>query len=222
MRRLVSIFVLCLAVVAAATAQSAAETSPWSLTVAPSVALPLIAGDFSGSPLFATAWGGSLSAEYSLKTSFPLALRLGADYSYGTFLPTADVDVPGSLGEVIFLAGASTSKDLNRLLSVHGFIDGGLAYGMLSSGTSAPYAAAQGGAGLGVQLGPTLQARLDACALYKAGLYGGVGATLGLNYALPTGGQTAQPRLLQLLSISMKSVFPVLRSYYDQDPVPGC
>jgi tetratricopeptide (TPR) repeat protein len=220
MRRLVSISVLCLAVASVAIAQSATEpSSPWSLTVAPSVSLPLISGDFSGSPLFATAWGGSLSAEYALHTSFPLSLRLGAGYSYGTFLPSENIDVPGSLNEALFLAGASTGKDLNRLLSVHGFIDGGLAYGMLASGTSAAYAAAQVGAGLGVRLSQTIAARLDVEALYKAGLYGGVGATLGLSYAVPAAGQTTQPRLLELMSISMKSVFPVLRSYYDQNPV---
>lgn len=217
MRRLFSILVFSLAVVVIEFAQDI--TSPWSVTVAPSAVLPLLASGLSGTPLFALAYGGGLSAEYHLKASVPVALRFGAGYTYGTLQPSEGIDVPGSISELLFLVGANASKDLNKLLSVHGFLDAGLAYGMLSSGTSAPYAAGQVGAGLGVRLSPTLQARLDAEALYKAGLYAGVGATLGLNYALPTRAQAVQPRLLELLSISMKSVFPVLRSYYDQTPV---
>jgi hypothetical protein len=67
-----------------------------------------------------------------------------------------------------------------------------------------------------------MAAGLDIAALYKAGLYGADGAQLGLRYAIPVRAQAglpAKPRLLELRSISMQSVFPVLRSYYDQNPV---
>jgi hypothetical protein len=177
-----------------------------------------MAVDGSSSLAYSTAWGGSLTAEYALKASIPLALRLGAGYSIGGLQSFEGVSVPGSLNEFLFLAGASAGKDLTRSLSFHGFLDAGLAYGSLS-GTSSAYAAGQAGFGLGLKLSSSLAARLDLAALYKAGLYGGIGAILGLNYTLPARARSERPRLLELLSISMNGVFPVLRSYYDQNPV---
>jgi tetratricopeptide (TPR) repeat protein len=197
---------------------STLQTTPWSITIAPSVALPLIASDGSGAPLVSAAWGGELAAEYALPTAIPLAIRLGAGYSMGSLQSYEGVSVPGSMNEVLVLGGASVGKNIGKILSLRGFLDGGLAYGSYS-GTSAPYAAGQAGIGLGVKLSPSLAVRFDAAALYKAGLYGGIGADLGLSYTIPTRAQAAQPHLLELLSISMKSVFPVLRSYYDQNPV---
>ena len=200
-------------------AQTTGQPNPsWSFTVAPSVAVPLMAVDGSSSLAYSTAWGGSLTAEYALKASIPLALRLGAGYSIGGLQSFEGVSVPGSLNEFLFLAGASAGKDLTRSLSFHGFLDAGLAYGSLS-GTSSAYAAGQAGFGLGLKLSSSLAARLDLAALYKAGLYGGIGAILGLNYTLPARARSERPRLLELLSISMNGVFPVLRSYYDQNPV---
>jgi hypothetical protein len=177
-----------------------------------------MAVDGSSSLAYSTAWGGSLTAEYALKASIPLALRLGAGYSIGGLQSFEGVSVPGSLNEFLFLAGASAGKDLTRSLSFHGFLDAGLAYGSLS-GTISAYAAGQAGFGLGLKLSSSLAARLDLAALYKAGLYGGIGAILGLNYTLPARARSERPRLLELLSISMNGVFPVLRSYYDQNPV---
>ncbi len=200
-------------------AQTTGQPNPsWSFTVAPSVAVPLMAVDGSSSLAYSTAWGGSLTAEYALKASIPLALRLGAGYSIGGLQSFEGVSVPGSLNEFLFLAGASAGKDLTRSLSFHGFLDAGLAYGSLS-GTISAYAAGQAGFGLGLKLSSSLAARLDLAALYKAGLYGGIGAILGLNYTLPARARSERPRLLELLSISMNGVFPVLRSYYDQNPV---
>jgi tetratricopeptide (TPR) repeat protein len=160
-----------------------------------------------------------LTAEYALHSSFPLSLSLGAGYSFGGFLSNQGFAVPGSLSEVLLLAGASTGKDLGKSLFVRGFLDAGIAFGSLSTGTSAPYAAAQLGAGLGYRINPSLSARLDLAGLYKVGLYGGLGATIGLGYSFPASAQAEKPRLLELLSISMKSLFPVMRSYYDQNPV---
>jgi tetratricopeptide (TPR) repeat protein len=192
------------------------------MTVSPSVALPLVDGSFSSGPAFSTAWGGNLAAEYALKTAFPLALRLGAGYSMGGLASSQGIAVPGSLSEALLFAGAGSSLALNPKLSLHAFLDAGFAYGFLSSGTSAPYAASQIGIGLGFDITPTLTARLDVAGQYKAGLYGAVGGTLGLGYRLPqkaSASLPAKPRLLELQTIDLKSVFPVLRSYYDQNAV---
>ncbi len=160
-----------------------------------------------------------MTAEYALPLSFPLALRLGAGYNYAGFLPYNGFDVAGSINEILLLAGASSGLDIGGGLSFRGFLDVGGAFGILSSGQSAAYAVAQAGLGLGYKLSPSLGARLDIAALYKMGMYGGVGGVVGLNYSFPAPAQAEKPRLLDLLSISMKSVFPVLRSFYDQNPV---
>ena len=76
--------------------------------------------------------------------------------------------------------------------------------------------------GTSFNISPALSARLDVAAIYKAGLYGGVGAALGLGYRLPERVNASLPaklRLLELSAISLKSVFPVLRSWYDQNPI---
>jgi tetratricopeptide (TPR) repeat protein len=184
--------------------------------------MPLLSGDLSSDTAFSTAWGGNLVGEYALKTSFPLAIRIGTGYSMGGLASSQGIEVPGSLSEVNAFAGVGTSLALNPKLSFHAFLDGAFAYGFLSSGINAPYAAAQAGVGLGFDISQSLNARLDLSGLYKAGLYGGVGATLGLGYRFPEKAQAglpAKPRLLELETIDLKSVFPVLRSYYDQNPI---
>jgi hypothetical protein len=220
MKRPAIVSLLGLAALAALSAQAKdAPVSPWSFSASPAIAVPLFSDDGSGTPLYSVAWGGGLTAEYALGSTFPLALRLGVGYSQGGFKPNGAFPVPGSISEVLLLGGASSGMDLGPRLFLRGFVDAGLALGSLSTGTNAPYAAVQAGAGLGFKFNPSLQARLELAGLYKAGLYGGIGAKLGLGYALPAWAQAARPRLLELLSISMKSVFPVLRSYYDQHPI---
>ncbi len=221
-------FLLLLALLAAIWAASAQGTdrapSAWSIVAAPSVSIPLLAGDFSANTLYAPAFGGDLAAEYALHTDLPLplSLRLGAGFSSAGFLPVGEIPVPGRLNEALLMAGISAAKVLNPKLSLRGFLEGGLAYGSISSGGSAPYGAIQAGVGLDLKAAKDLTARLETAALYKAGLYLGVGATLGLGYALPERAQAglpAKPRLLELLSLDIKNIFPIFRSYYDQNPV---
>jgi tetratricopeptide (TPR) repeat protein len=223
MKRSMAVAAVTLFSICALSSQSLGQgPSPLSLMVSPSVAFPLVDGKFSSGPAFSTAWGGNLAAEYALKTAFPLALRFGAGYSMGGLASSQGIAVPGSLSEALLFAGAGSSLALNPKLSVHAFLDGGFAYGFLSEGTSSPYATAQIGVGLGFDITPSLTARLDVAGLYKAGLYGAVGGTLGLGYRLPqkaSAGLPARPRLLELETIDLKSVFPVLRSFYDQNPV---
>jgi tetratricopeptide (TPR) repeat protein len=221
MQRCFAAIALALAAACSIAAQGTAR-SPWSLSVAPSVALPLVKGDFSADPAFAAAWGGGLTASYALDTAFPLAFRLGAGYSMGGLSSYEGTEIDGSLGEALLLAGAETEKKLGSRLSLRAFLDGGLAYGKLSTGVGSAYGAGQAGVGLGFDFSPSLAARLDLAALYKGGLYGGVGATLGFAYRLPAraaAAAPAKPRLLELSSINLGSVFPVLRSWYDQNPV---
>lgn len=219
-RAVAATFVLMLAVVGELAAQeSDRNSSTWSLLAAPSVSIPMIAADGSSSLAFATAWGGNVNGEYVLPAALPLSLRLGTAYTTGGLSPLQGVSVPGTLSEVLVLGGLGLNRRLGSALSAQVFVDGGIAYGGLSTGDSAVYAAARAGAELRLDISSRLFAQLEADALYRAGLYGGLGATVGLGYRLPQASASTMPARLQLLelsSISMSSVFPVLRSYYDQ------
>jgi hypothetical protein len=220
MKRLLAAL-LVLAAIATVSAQ-AKPASAWSIAVAPTVSIPLVAGDFSANTLFSTAWGGTLGAEYRLRTAFPLALRLGAGYSLTGLKPSEGIAVSKNLNEAEFIAGLSAAKSLGPAFSLRGFVDGSLVLGSLPSGLAPPYGAFRAGLGLDLKLSASLAARLEASGVYKGGLYGGIGASLGLAYALPERAQAAAParlRLLDLVSIDMKNLFPIFRSYYDQNPV---
>ncbi|HUW71022.1 MAG TPA: tetratricopeptide repeat protein [bacterium] len=194
------------------------DRSSWTLSMSPTLAIPFSAGDFSANDLFASAWGGSLGAQYDIASSMPLALRVGMIYSSGGLLPAAGVAVPGSLSEATVLAGASTSLRLAPRLALTGFLDAGLTYGMLSTGTSSTYGAARAGGGVDFRLTDSLSASLDGSFLYKFGLYGGVGISLGMGYRLPLS-STTKRQLLDFSSLAIANVFPSLRSSYDKRAV---
>ena len=220
-RNLPVMFTCFLVVVISGAAAEPADRSAWTLSLSPSFALPLASGDFSQNDLFAGAWGGSLGAEFDVASSVPLALRLGMTYSSGGLMPSENVEVPGSLSEATVLAGASTSLKLAQRLSLIGFLDAGISYGMLSTGASSTYAAARAGGGLDFSIMDSVSARLDASFIYKFGLYGGVGVSLGVGYRLPEAGSAgkANMRLLELGSLEVNNIFPIFRSYYDENPV---
>jgi hypothetical protein len=196
--------------------------SAWSITAAPSAYVPLISGDGSSNLVFSTAWGGSISADRALRVPFPLALRVGLDYSIAGLMDYEGVPVSGSLNEILLFAGLGADKNLGKIFSVRGFLDAAFDFGILSSGETWLYPAVKAGVGFGLKLSSSLGARLDTAAIYRGGLYFGVGAALGLSYRLPESAKAdapAKPRLLELEAIDLKSVFPVLRSYYDQNPI---
>jgi tetratricopeptide (TPR) repeat protein len=200
----------------------AAPMSPWSLAVSPAVSIPLVTSSFSSSPAFSSAWGGDLTVARALGDTSPLALRLGIGYAYGGLASYEDVDVDGNLGEALLSAGIEADKALGPKLSLRAFLDGGIAYGTLSTSTHAFYGTLRPGVGASFNFNPALSARLDLAGLYKVGLYGGAGVMFGLGYRLPQRAEAslpAKPRLLELSSIGLKSVFPVLRSWYDQNPI---
>ena len=219
MKRTVLAAVAAVALIGGLAAQDGNRgSSHWTLLAAPSVSVPVMAGDGSSSLAFSTAWGGSLDAEYALSTALPLSLRLGTEYSVCGLSPLQGVSVPGTLSEAVILGGLGLDRKLGSSFSAQVFVDGGLAHGSLSTGGNAAYAAARAGAELRLSFGSGLFAQLEADALYRSGLYGGLGATLGLGYRLPEPPAPTMPARLQLLelpSMSMSSVFPVLRSYYD-------
>jgi len=196
------------------------DRSAWTLSMSPIIAIPLAAADFSANDLFASAWGGSLGAQYDVASplSVPLALRIGMLYSSGGLLPAGGVAVPGSLSEATVLAGASTSLRLAQRLALTGFLDGGFSYGTLSTGTSATYGAARAGGGLDFSLTDSLSASIDGSFLYKFGLYGGLGVSVGIGYRLPLSSGTRQ-HLLDFSSLAIANVFPSLRSSYDNRAV---
>jgi len=198
------------------------DRSAWTLSLSPDFTLPLVSGEFKPNDLFNAAGGGSFGVEYAPEFSYPLAMRLGTTYSSGGLLPSDGVEVPGTLTETAFLAGASTRLRLAERLALVGFVDAGLGYGTLTGGTSSAYGVARAGGGLDFSVTKSVSARLDAAALYKFGLYGGMGVSLGVAYRLPpsaSAGQAADRRLLELVSLDLNSIFPIFRSYYDEHPV---
>lgn len=223
MKSLMLSCVALLALVFSATAQGEGQAaSGWSLFASPTVAIPVFAGDGSAEPAFSAAWGGNLSGEYAFAAGKPLTLRLGAGYAVGGLRSLDGLAVPGSLNEALLFGGLGLGLKLSPALTLQGFADAGIVYGSLSTGTRGAYGEAKLGAGLELGLKGNLTARIGLDALYKFGLYGGVGASLGFGYALPARASPANPsriRLLELSSISMKSVFPVLRSSYDTSPL---
>lgn len=124
-----------------------------------------------------------------------------------SLLPAGDVTVEGTLREVTMLLGAASGIGIAPRLSLRGFLDAGVAYGSLNTGSAVPYAALQAGVGLAMQLTESLSARLDTAAVYKFGLAGGLGAGLGINYRLrrpprrrdlPSGSWSSLPRISRI------------------------
>ncbi len=224
MKRAILVLVGTLTFLSTVSAQTGnTNTSKWTLTTTPSFIIPLTAGDFSPNELFSSAWGGSFGAEYSLPNAIPLALRLGAGYSTGGFLPSSNIDIPGSLGETTVLCGVSYTKPVSSRFSLRGFIDAGVSYGSLSTGENSTYAALQAGLGVAFTLVQSWAARLDAFASYKVGLYSGAGVGIGAAYILPVVSASrktdARPKILELKTLELGNIFPIFRSYYDTNPI---
>ncbi len=212
------LFTLMLAMTGVFAEPGSGSTSAFTLTAAPTFNLPLTDGSFSTNENFAVAFGGALGLEYELTSNFPLALRLAGAYSSGGLLPVEDVPVPGTLNELTVMGGAGTSLSLLPVLKLRGFVDGGLALGSLSSGDLVPYASARAGTGLDFKINDFLTARLDATWTYMFGLYSGLGTTLGITYAIPAA-RIDNTRTLELGKVDVQNIFPIFRSYYDDNPV---
>ncbi len=189
-----------------------------SVTAAAGGTVPVSSGDFGPNESLAPAFGAALALEYALPAGSPLTLRLAAGYSAGGLLPVEGVAVPGSLSELSVLAGVGAGFSLFPALTLRGFADGGMALGRLDGGEGIPYAAARAGAGLDLRIGAGIFARLDATWTYMAGLYGGLGTSLGIRYALPAAG-SGGARLLEVASTEIRNIFPIFRSYYDENAV---
>lgn len=217
-RAFLSLLVLCALLVSATAATAAPGDSSLTVTASPTFSLPLTSGSFGANEMFGMAFGGTLGLEYSLPVNFPLALRFAGGYSAGGLKSVQDIDVPGTLSELTFLGGAGTSLTLAPPLSLRGFLDGGLVRGSLTGGEGVFYGSARAGTGLDLRLTDALSARLDASFTYMFGLYGGFGATLGMTYLLPSSG-AAGARLFDFKTVDVKNVFPIFRSYYDENPV---
>jgi tetratricopeptide (TPR) repeat protein len=211
--------IVCFALCLFAATANAEGRSPWSLSVSPSICIPLETGDFTGSSRFDLAWGGGFGLEYSLAPSSPLSLRLGAAYTQGDLASYEGVSVPGSFGEAAAFAGLGYKLPLGKVFGLGAFAEAGCSYGSLSSGESAPLFLARLGGGLRARLGPALTASLDLVGSYHGLLYAGLGSSLGLSYALPAHSARPGAPPIEILEIGLKSVFPVLRSFYDRQPL---
>ncbi len=213
-----SLFVSCALLLTATVATAAPGESSLTITASPTFTLPLVSDTFGPNDKFDMAFGGSLGLEYALPVNLPIALRFASGYSTGGILPKDGIEVPGSLSEITFMGGASMGFSLASQVTARGFLDGGLVMGRLHTDAKATYGSARAGTGLDLRLTDALSARLDASFTYMFGLYGGFGATLGMTYLLPSSG-SAGSRLFDFKTVDVKNVFPIFRSYYDENPV---
>ena len=215
-----------LAAAAMASFPSRAETraSAWTISANPAVSVPLASGDFSGPAGIGPSWGGDLAATRALGST-PLSLRLGAGYGVAGLAELDGIASGERLDEARLAAGLGWGTALTGRLSLDAYLEGGMAYGRLSSGAGSAYPAARAGAGLSFRLGGAWSLGLGATATYMSGLYAAAGGSLGLSYRLPERSrqsiapQPAKLRLLRLDSIEVDELFPVFRSRYDQSPV---
>jgi tetratricopeptide (TPR) repeat protein len=134
--------------------------------------------------------------------------------------PVSGLSVSGSLSELSLLAGAGLGKKLSNAISLDAFLDAGGAYGSMSSSVTGFYPSFRAGAGLDLSLGGGLGTRLETSFDYKGGLYAGVGLSLGLVWNPPESKAKKDEgiRLLELGSVESSSIFPILRSYYEEHP----
>lgn len=197
------------------------KDSSWSIFVSPSFFAPILSGELDSNTLLKPSWGGNITSEYKLNISFPLSFRLGGQYSIASLLPVDDIEVSGTLSEASFLFGAASGIELSPKFIFRGFIDTGITYGWLNTGKGVPYSSTQAGIGFDMKLNKKLSVRLETAALYKSGLAGGLGVTLGLNYFLPVPNKktNTRPKMIEFYSINITDIFPSLRSRYEDTPV---
>ena len=211
-------FFLFLALTAAPAA--GAEPSAFSLSLEPAFHYPL----GPGADMFGPSGRGILALEYEPPFAPDLAARVGLGYVYDSY----GLAGSGSLSTFSAELGAAWRLGLGGSLSARFFCQGGLAWGFengAGEGQGIPggsaFGLAEAGAGLEWRLSDSLALRLGASYRRDFGLMGSGGASLGVATRLPrrAGTPATELRLLQLGEPRLRSVFPVFRSWYDENPV---
>ncbi len=191
--------------------------------IAPAATLPL----GLNASYFSTGVTVDFSGEYvhpSLLGFAPL-LRINLNY-----VPLSVAGV-GGLYEMAGALGAAYRIPMFGPLSARLF--GDLGYSFVDLLTHVAYSGyffenngfAEAGAGLSYALNPNVALRFDAFYTYYFQLYGSLGLSLGAAFTLSpqnvtSGGQLpGRPRLLDISSVHLGSVFPVFRAFYDDHPV---
>lgn len=200
-----------LAFIAVAGAVSAQTGPGFSMTMNPSVLLPLPGS--SSEDRYALGAMGSVGADWAPAGAPFLSVLGSIDYSivpYGSDL---------SLQAVGGAAGLGLRLGLSRSLSLGLSGRGGVAYGMLGeAGAVTPYAVA--GLEASLALSPSFSLRLGGGYLHQFAasgpLYQGLGASLtaGFNFSR----MDARPRL-RVREVELSPVFPVFYKHYDSNPL---
>jgi tetratricopeptide (TPR) repeat protein len=202
--------------------------APFWLSMEPVLAFPF--GD--STKAFTMGGGGVLSGAWRLPF-FPLAtVRAGLEYGYHPILARQSV----SFASVE--AGLGIGYNLIPNLGVVAHADGGATYGFFNSsfeGYWNPYVRA--GAGLALTLPPRMQVTAEGLYLWQAGLYQGLGASLGLSvglgtprtvqtFAAPAASGKPRPQPLgrqgtglEVSSVKISDVYPVFYKHYDDHPL---
>jgi tetratricopeptide (TPR) repeat protein len=169
---------------------AAASPPPWSLTVTPSLDIPL----FADSSLYDMGFGARLQADYRLPT-LPL-LFLGANIGY-SFVPVQLAYLPASLSVVGAGANAGVRFDPLPRLSVKAQVAAGGFYGFMhdGSGTGGFGPFVSGGIDASWALLPSLSLGAGAAYRYFVGLYNDLAVTLGATVTFGAGSSAAaQPK----------------------------
>jgi tetratricopeptide (TPR) repeat protein len=206
------------------------QLSPFWVSVAPSLNLPL--GD--SAQYFSLGGGGAVSGEYRLPFAPMLLARAGLEYGIAGIPAAQTVSLTSAT------VGAGVSYNFMPNLGVKAYVDGGGTFGFFNKsleGYFNPYV--KGGMDLYFDLPPGLLFSAGASLLYQAGLYMGLGVNVGASIGLgkpvtvqqftpqrqegPSGRPTPLEGFkgsgLDLGRYNISDIYPVFYKYYDTKPI---
>jgi len=193
-------------------------TSSFSIAASPSMMIPL----GPGADIFDLGACGRIAVEYSLPVLTSLSFYAGLLYEAQGLRAAA-----GSISLGAALAGAVYRFPIVAGLSTRAFAGAGYSFGVMNGDDLADGGGsgiAEAGAGLSYAFNQNLALRLDLAYQYCFGLFGGLNAALALSVTPPastvrTMPLPSRPMNLEFGDISLQSVFPILLTWYDQNPV---
>jgi tetratricopeptide (TPR) repeat protein len=214
-------------------AQASLPTSAFSVGIVPSFQVPI--ADSASSYTLGGAFGVNFQYDFSQPSG--ILLRGGIDYSYEPYLSLNNE----SLSLFAFHFDLGYQFAFNPRFRIGGFAGGGYNYGFKNSTfQSGGSLYAEGGLGADLVLTPSLGLSLGGSYRYYAGLLHAASAFLGATYYL-TGTEARQKQIessqpidvellkgfraaapnkgLTIEKISIASIFPVFRKYYDDHPI---
>ncbi len=201
--------------------------APFWIGLAPTLTLPM--GDSTN--YFTLGGAGAIIAEYR-PAFFPLAFgRAEIGYAYTPILARQAVSFTSAS------VGAGIGYNIIPNLGIKAYADGGVNYGFFNNtfqGYVNPFVKA--GADLYASFPPGLIITAGASFLYQAGLYTGIGFSIGASYGLgapkavqkfeapkPKLPEKAQPLVqktgIELSLVNVSDVYPVFYKFYDDHPI---